>query len=959
MLSMSNVTSVAAAGAYYAEDNYYSEGENQARSAWEGRGAAELGLSGIVDTKTFEQVLSGVVGDQQLGRVTGRDADGELIREHRPGYDVTLSAPKSVSILAEVGGATDVRAAHEAATSKVLEYIENNLVGARVTEDGMTRFEQTDNVIVGRFHHTTSRALDPQTHTHLVIANATQTEDGVWRSLSNELLYKNQALLGVIYDAELAANLRTLGYRLETGQDGRWEIAGISREQIEHFSQRSRDIEARLEGFGLSRDTATAAQREDAALRTRDSKQEVDHAELRQQWRDRAAAVGIDFAKLEADRAQGATRDIDPAFTSTKADEAVRFAVLHLTEREAVVPRGLVLETAVSHATKETVWAGVRLEHVEAALAKQLEEKFALKADRGDITTAEALAREQKMLALMDGGRGATKAIAAASDVERAINDFEAKKSEALGTPFKMTQGQAEATRLALGSEDRFIGLQGFAGVGKTTMLELVNERATAAGYTVRGMASSGEAAMQLQKEAGIESVTTARFLLDEGRRSAEASKPQTIALTGTIDLAGNDVRTLEVTLPRKTGSQGRTELWVLDEGSLTGQREMTSLMAMAERAGAKLMIVGDKLQLNAVEAGKPFEVLQRHGIASAEMTEISRQRVADLQQAVAHAVRRDNAAALAGLDKRVVEIEDKGQLLQRVAGDVLAKHGADRANALVIAPLNEDRKAINNLVRAKLQDRGEIASNKLERQVLVKADLTDEQRSWAVYYQPGMAVRFGGELKRLGVAQGEYGRVAKVDHDRKTVALTMEDGRTVTWNPARNSKVEVYKQENRQLAVGDELRFTRPNKDLGVVNGTFAKVSAIEGDHIKVTTKAGEVTLDARQLQHAHLEYAYAMTVYSSQGKTVNDVSMLITKDSGQAMGQRAFYVGITRERDDLTIYTDSKGKAMDIIERAQNKTSAIESLKADKEGSVGETEGKVQPATKGAGGKAPALEI
>lgn len=960
MLSMSNVTSVGAAGAYYAEDNYYSEGENQARSAWEGRGSEALGLSGIVDTKTFVQVLSGEVGDQQLGRVTGRGEDGELLREHRPGYDVTLSAPKSVSILAEVGGAADVRKAHEAATSKVLEYIENNLVGARVTTDGMTKFEQTDNIIVGRFHHTTSRALDPQTHTHLVIANATQTQDGVWRSLSNERLYKSQSLLGSIYDSELAANLRTLGYRLETGQDGRWEIAGITREQIEHFSQRSKDIEARLEGFGLSRDTATAAQREDAALRTRDSKQVVDHAELKQQWRERAAGVGIDFSKLEADRSQNAAREIDPTFTSVKADEAVKFAVLHLTERESVVPRSLVLEVAITHATKESVWAGVRLEHVQEALGKQLNDRFALQAAKDHITTAEALAREQKMLGLLETGRGATKAIASPTDINQAIVAFEAKKSEALGVAFNLTQGQADAARLALGSEDRFVGLQGFAGVGKTTMLELVNERAIAAGYTVRGMASSGEAAMQLQKEAGIESVTTARFLLDEGRRAAEAAKPETVVLTGAIDTGGTDIRSLSVTLPRKAGAQGRTELWVLDEGSLTGQREMTSLMAMADRAGAKLMIVGDKLQLNAVEAGKPFEVLQQHGIASAEMTEISRQRAADLQQAVADAVRRDNAAAFAKLEKRVVEIEDKGELLQRVAGDVLAKHGADRANALLIAPLNTVRKAINDLVRTELQERGEIAADQLERRVLVKADLTDEQRSWATYYAPGMTVRFGGELKRLGVAQGDYGTVARIDHDRKTVALTMEDGRVVNWNPARNSKVEVYTQETRALAVGDELRFTRPNKDLGAVNGDFAKVTAIENDSIRVTTKAGEVTLDAKQLQHAHLEYAYAMTVYAAQGKTVNDVSLVITQDSGQAMGERSFYVGVTRERDNLTIYTDSKSKALDLIQTAQNKTSAIEEMGDNKAASDDAASDKgMHNAKRSGGGKSAVLEV
>lgn len=98
MISMSNVTSVGAAGSYYASDNYYSRDENQVQSVWQGHGAEVLGLSGMVEPEAFKQVLSGEVGEQRLGRVTGTGPDGEMQREHRPGYDVTLSAPKSVSI---------------------------------------------------------------------------------------------------------------------------------------------------------------------------------------------------------------------------------------------------------------------------------------------------------------------------------------------------------------------------------------------------------------------------------------------------------------------------------------------------------------------------------------------------------------------------------------------------------------------------------------------------------------------------------------------------------------------------------------------------------------------------------------------------------------------------------------------------------------------------------------------
>lgn len=930
MLSMSNVTSLASATSYYAEDNYYSQDESWAMSEWAGKGVEALGLSGAVDPLDFAKVLSGELGEERLGKIIGKDADGELMRDHRPGFDVTLSAPKSVSIVAEVGERADVRAAHEAAVTKVLEYIEKHLVGARVTEAGQTRFEKTGNVLAGRFAHTTSRDLDPQTHTHLVIANATMTESGHWRSISNELIYKHQKLLGNIYDSALAANLREKGYRLESTQDGRWEIAGITRDQVEHFSQRSQAIAERLEKFGLTRETANAAQRESATLRTRDSKTTVDHAALREEWKERAQAIGVDFDKIEADRKAGLERPTDPATRDAKAEEAVRFAIAHLTERESVVERGEVLNTALAHAVKESVWAGVTEEQVCAALEDKLGRKVALAVGDDRITTTEALEREQAMLSMLEHGRGAVTPVFNDVRINAAITAFEAHKSTGLDEAFKLTLGQEEAIRVALSSEDRYVGLQGYAGVGKTTMLELVRSAAEDAGYTVRGMAMSAQAAMTLQNETGIESVTNTRFILDQGRLAVEAAKPEKIEVSGAIDMKGNEYRTWTVEVPRSmTAPGGAKEIWVMDEASLAGQREMTKMMEMAQNAGARLILVGDKLQLNAVEAGKPFELLQRAGIHGAEMTEISRQKVEDLQLAVAAAVRRQNGAALGYLQERIVEIENKGELLQRAATDILAKHPNDRHDALLIVPLNEDRKAINNLVREGLQERGEIAPNAIERNVLVPSHFTDVQTRSTAYYEPDMVVRFGRGYRSLDVERGEYATVKSVDRPGHTVTLETSDGREVKWSPEKHGKVEVYDQEKRDLALGDELRFTRNNKEKGVNNGTLAKVVAINGGTIVLNTKSGQVTLKQGVESDAHIDYGYSLTVYGSQGRTTQDNNLLITSDSGRAISERAFYVGITRPREDMTVYTDSKSAALKLIQEIQDKTSAMEELK------------------------------
>ncbi len=928
MISMSNLKGVGSAAAYYAEDNYYTQDENQARSAWQGEGAAALGLAGIVDGERFVEVLEGHVGEQDLGRIIGRDADsGELVREHRPGYDVTLSAPKSVSLLAEIDGRGDVRAAHEAAVDAVLQYVEKNLSFARVTVAGQTRLEPTGNLIVARFHHTVSRALDPQTHTHLVLVNATLGDDGVWRSLDNTALYRHQRLLGAIYDTELAANMRSLGYRIEPGLKGNWEVAGLSREQIEHFSQRAQAIEERLERFGLTRETATAEQRENAALRTRPAKPTFAHEELRAEWLARARTVGIDFDRIERQRQTQQRSPVDHDYSVRTADGAVAFALAHVMERESVVTDPTVVGAALSHVLATAPWSKVTLPMVQDAMGRSIDAGESLRTAGGDITTPAALAREKVMLALLEQGRSAVAPIASAATVRNAIARFEAAKGSELGQPFVLTSGQESAAMLALSSPDRFVGLQGYAGVGKTTMLEVVARVASAQGYVVRGMAPSAEAARTLQEEAGIESRTTAAFLSSLNIEQRAAANAAEVIVTAAVDLDGRDVRTIRTRLPAAASAPDHgKELWVLDESSLAGQREVTALMTAADRSGARLLLVGDRLQLNAVESGKPFDLLLHHDIAHAEMTHISRQQVQDLRDAVAAAVERHNVRALAHLQNRIVEVGDRLALFDTITRDIVAMTPEQRANSLLIVPLNSDRKAINELVRTELQNQGLIVQAERTANVLVRADFTEPMLQTAGYFEPGMMVRFNRAYRETGLPRGSYVHVAAVHPLGERVTLQDDNGRRIHWNPAKHAKVEAYVRETRMVSVGDLVRFTRNNVELDVRNGTPAKVTEIEGDRMAVTVGDRKVVLDLNNPGHAHWEHAYAVTVYAAQGRTTGSANFLITRASGRAMGERSFYVGITRPRTDLKIYTDSTRDTLRLIRQIQEKSSAIE---------------------------------
>ena len=230
---------------YYQRDGYYARDDpaHLEASAWAGKGAEALGLSGPVGPDTFQAILEGKVpGGPQLGR---RGKEGEI--EHRPGRDVTMSAPKSVSLLALVGGDERIVEAHDRAVRTTLGWVEKNAVLTRM-QDGTTGamvHAGDQKTVVATFRHDTSRNLDPQLHTHCVIANMVQGADDRWRTMVNDGLYRQQKAISAIYRAELAEGLGRLGYELErTHADGRFEIAGIPREVIEAFSTRRAEIEA-------------------------------------------------------------------------------------------------------------------------------------------------------------------------------------------------------------------------------------------------------------------------------------------------------------------------------------------------------------------------------------------------------------------------------------------------------------------------------------------------------------------------------------------------------------------------------------------------------------------------------------------------------------------------------------------------------------------------------------------
>ena len=930
MLSIGTIASAAQGASYYQKDGDYAKGDPEPReaSAWFGKGAEALGLSGPVDPATFRAILEGKVPDGSGTELGKRGRDGEIT--HRPGRDLTFSAPKSVSIAALVGGDERIVGVHDRAVKATLAWVERHAVETRVQDPETGRMVRVGDqkTVVATFRHDTSRNLDPQLHTHAVLANMVQSEDGKWRTMANEGLYERQKLIGAIYRNELAAGLGRLGYDIDkTHADGRFEIAGVSREAIRAFSTRRAEIEAAMAERGLGQSADNPRHAERAALMTRATKQEVDRNELRRVWHRQAVdldlhlgALGVGsrdhLQTLDADGAGLATSPgtdpaelraipgVDtPASTvrahqepgtasaphepSTGLEEpfpdrgdasrAVAWALEHLSERESVFARSDLLAAALSYAP-----GALTIETVEREVAR-LEKAGALHAvhlpgAQDSLATDRTVGEERETIALMRAGEARGQA---------AMRRWRVREHLRTGP---LTAGQKDAVELILSAKDRVVGVQGYAGTGKTSMLRRARTLAEKKGWRLQGLAPSASAVKTLVAEAGIESQTLQGFLArNAGVIAGRLTK------RGAREMRGAFAKTI----------------LVVDEGSLASTVQARDLLRIAaELRIPRVVLVGDAKQLDAVDAGKPFAQLQKAGMKTAVMDEIMRQRDPALKEAVEASLKGDIGRAFGKLGKHVAEAEGR-DIGGAVAARWLALGTETREATGVMAPSHELRARINGHIRDALAREGRLHGPAVQTERLVSKGYTHAEKALAGNYAKGDVVAFYRAYKRIGVDKGDERRVVGFDGRRRAVLLDDGKGGTVAWKPSqiggRGGGTEVYRAEGIELRCGDRIRWTRNDAGLGLVNSRTAEVLRVGNGRVAFRLEDGRrVELSARDPQLRHLDHAWASTVHAFQGRTVDNVIAAIEARHPHLTTQKSFYVEISRARERAELVTD-----------------------------------------------------
>ncbi|MBW3651480.1 MAG: relaxase domain-containing protein, partial [Actinobacteria bacterium] len=608
MLSRGKVTPLTVS--YYTDEvaagleDYYA-GRGEAVGHWVASGSAAAGLAGEVSAAQLARLFDAVHPD--TGEALGAPYRVRAGADRVTGWDLTFSAPKSLSALWALGGGEvgmAAREAHDAAVAAGLAYLEEHAAFSRQGKAGIRQVD-TEGLVAAAFVHRTSRAEDPQLHTHVLVSGRVRCEDGVWRALDSRALHRELKSAGMVYQAALRAETTArLGVAWgPVDRHGQADIDGVPEALLSRYSKRAKAVEVEAKGRIAEREarlrrglTAPERQRtyERAVLATRNPKAhrsaqpELSDEGLHDRWLADASEAGLGpegWLSEVLDRA-GVHQHVDLETVVTESLAELGSSSSTWGRRHVVraLARRAPVDLGSAEATRRWVEQATDavLAHpgVVALVAPAPEAPSDLRRRDGRsvyeahgaarFSTLATLAREQHVLDAAVAGRDARRSVAHPHALEAAI------EAHGLG------DDQAEALRRLTGGGEAITCLVGPAGAGKSRAMGAAAEAWARSGIPVRGLAVSAAAAGVLGTEAGIATDTIAKFLHEHDRPDG----------------------------PPVHWRLHRGEVVVVDEAAMVASTDLARVVTLAEKARAKVVLVGDHHQLGAVEAGGLFRLL-------------------------------------------------------------------------------------------------------------------------------------------------------------------------------------------------------------------------------------------------------------------------------------------------------------------------------------------------------------
>jgi conjugative relaxase-like TrwC/TraI family protein len=799
------------------QSDYYDQ-KRTVQGQWHGRGAELLGLKGEVKSEDFEAMRQGL--DPQTGEFLRQRHSADRIASNgaeqskaRSLYDMTFSAPKSVSVMAIVGGDDRLLAAHATAVREALEEAEK-YSATRVRLAGLNENRATGNWIVASYTHDTSRQLDPQLHTHAVAANLTYDgTEGRWKALQASGLYERRSYLTEVYRNALAREVRALGYEIENrhdvrGRDKGFEIAGFSQDLLDKYSQRSAQRDAAIQEFTQSRGRAPTDNEVAVLVReTRaDKLQEISTERVRNLQQDRLTPDQRQMLRDALNEAQ--TLSHSPQVNRGMHGASLAYSQEHIFERLSVAREHEVLTEALRHGR-----GNVELSDLQGSLSLE-RAKGTLISAGDEIATHATLQRERDLIAIVNRGMDRFDRLGKGCDFEPSD---------------KLRPEQRHAVEAVLGSRDLAINVRGAAGTGKTATLREIDRGLRDAGHDVLAVAPTRSAVDELEKVGFRDAMTVSRLL--------EAQEPQG-ALRGRV--------------------------LIVDEAGLVSGRQMQSLLHLAEDQGARIVFSGDTRQIPSVEASDALRILEREsGLKSVSLTEVQRQTNSFYREAV-KTMRHSPEEGFAQLEKlgaiREVSIFDRGQIV----AELHREFRAEGRDTLVVAGTHAEISQLTDAIRQDRKEHGELGvGHSFDRYVSLQ--WTRAQKEELSNYQEGQILQFHRDTKLAK----RHEALEVVRTGPESLVARKAAGEEVNILPKQTRAFSVYERQTIEVAPGDSLILTanRRGPELRATNGELVKVSSLDGGAIRLE--------DGRTLPPNYHEFThgYAVTAHRSQGKTVDAV--------------------------------------------------------------------------------------
>lgn len=703
MLSLSKIRG-ASRGDYYInlgrEDYYFKGGEPP--GIWQGKGAKLLNLEGRVDKKHLKALMLGL--DPYTNRPLVKNP-GESNRQ--TAWDLTFSAPKSVSVAwsqSDKNTAKEFQISQAIAVQKALTYLEENAGFTRRGKDGL--IQEKCSLIFATFEHGTSRAQDPQLHTHALALNACIRDDGTTGTIRSKPFFTHQMAASAIYRQELSYQIYTR-LHLKSHQHKNWfEIDNIPENLIEEFSKRRIEIEEQARKKGIN----TEHGYDITTLKTREEKQVVPREELFREWQETGNRFNFSTPELNNLINDSKARTLptqDPARLAKQAVEQVSFSHAYFPKRE-------IIRFAAQFGQARNVSSNEILKAVDIHCQNNEEiVRLGTFNDEELFSTKENLRLEKELLEL------------AKTSTKNTFHQIPEQKTESIIRQFEtLSDEQKLAIKHITEKPGSLQIVSGMAGTGKSFMLDVARSIWQKEGYSVLGAALAGKAARGLEESAKIPSRT---------------------------------IHSLLFSLKEKHLDLSPKHILVVDEAGMIGTKQMLELTKVTLNTGAKLILVGDAKQLQPIEAGGPFKALARE-LGEATLTSIRRQNEKWAREAVfAFSCGEARAALTEYANRKLLFVEeDRTLAITKLIAD-WKQEGINKPEShLILAATNLDVYELNQFAQL---ERG-----------LAQALTRNYTKLGKQKFFEGDRIVFTKNDSKLSIKNGDLASITKIQDDNLSV---------------------------------------------------------------------------------------------------------------------------------------------------------------------------------------------